>query len=338
MIMARMHNFLMDHGTGKEDGNVMCNVVLLTIMQLCRGEKVLVIVADCCGTGNCALLDWFCTFVVDELGWFEAAGVVYFWTNHGKGPADGRFGAHRSVHEKRTSTSMAQYGLHLEDVKNKRTGATDTTTILHACGLTDWKKFAIERTGNRVPYPPEFGLRGGNRHEVFAYRKSGTLPKGLSAYLAPFAGGPGWVKMREHADDPDTAVKGFCFYPPTAPATRNATPPPPRMATRNTADEYSELDMEGERRAPNRKQVVKIGHDFYNLKDKIADMKYSTIPLFRPDYVGFVNNSTGVEDLRVRPLSIFESRPCIGKQQQQPKHLCITASPQSLRDSSLSCL
>ena len=59
-------------------------------MHQCRGEKVLVLVMDCCSSGNCCLLDWLLTFLVDDLGLFSAAGIVYFWTNHGKGPADGR--------------------------------------------------------------------------------------------------------------------------------------------------------------------------------------------------------------------------------------------------------
>jgi hypothetical protein len=309
MILGRMHNFLMDHGTGKEDGNVMCNVILLTIMHLCRGEKVLVIVADCCGTGNCALLDWFCTFVVDELGWFTAAGVVYFWTNHGKGPADGRFGAHRNVYNQRTSLSVDMYGAHLEDVVNRRTSATDTTTILHTSGLSNFKAYAIKRTGGRVPYPTQFGVRQGNRHEVFAARNVGGLPAELSEYLKPFEAPPGWVYMRTHALITDP-VKGFCFLPPVPLAAHDGLPPTPRMVTKNTAAEFTAKELKGEYRAPNRNQVLKIGHDFYKLRKSMTDMVYFTRrALFPPNYTGYDAKNPATHDLRVQPSSIFESRP-----------------------------
>jgi len=29
---------------------------------------------DCCATGKCAAIDWFLTFLVDQLKWFDAAG------------------------------------------------------------------------------------------------------------------------------------------------------------------------------------------------------------------------------------------------------------------------
>jgi len=87
---SRRGPYAPDHGVGKEDSTALIDAILLCIMGQSRGEKVLVLVMDCCSSGNCCLIDWLLTFLVDDLGLFSAAGIVYFWTNHGKGPADGR--------------------------------------------------------------------------------------------------------------------------------------------------------------------------------------------------------------------------------------------------------
>ena len=48
-------------------------------MRNMRGQKVYWAVEDCCAVGNCALMDHLMVFLVDELGWFYSAGVLYFW-------------------------------------------------------------------------------------------------------------------------------------------------------------------------------------------------------------------------------------------------------------------
>jgi len=99
-----------------------------------------------------------------------------------------RFGAHRHVYMRRTSVSIDMYASHLDSIVNKRTGkcllfltlsalpvtdwyatrgsprpagSRDVTTILHACGLDDWRQYAVWRTGGLVPYPPYFKFKVG---------------------------------------------------------------------------------------------------------------------------------------------------------------------------------
>jgi len=86
MIRDTMHAYLYEQGCGNTDSNMMVDMLLLRAMRS-KGEKCFVTVLDCCGVGNCALIDWFCVFLVDILGWFQVAGVVYFYDYHGKGPS-----------------------------------------------------------------------------------------------------------------------------------------------------------------------------------------------------------------------------------------------------------
>ena len=42
------------------------------------------IVVDNCVAGKSGLVYAFVAFIVDELGWLDACGVLYFWPMHGK--------------------------------------------------------------------------------------------------------------------------------------------------------------------------------------------------------------------------------------------------------------
>ena len=98
------------------------------------GHKILLLNMDCCATGKCAAIDWFLTFLVDHLGWFDAAGVIYFWQMHGKSAADARFALHEYFWRKLVSLSLDQYAVHLQRPVNSVTGARDTACIFEAAG------------------------------------------------------------------------------------------------------------------------------------------------------------------------------------------------------------
>ena len=80
-----MHNTLMDLGCGKEDANVVMNMMLQTILRESRGHTTMVFFLDCCAVSNCSALNWFTHFVVDKLKLLKALGLVYFWNCHGAG-------------------------------------------------------------------------------------------------------------------------------------------------------------------------------------------------------------------------------------------------------------
>ena len=62
-----MHNFVLDLGVGSESGNLMCDLVLAHVMRTMRGEKVRVLVLDCCNNGRCGIVSYLVKFLVDEL-------------------------------------------------------------------------------------------------------------------------------------------------------------------------------------------------------------------------------------------------------------------------------
>ena len=95
-----MHNHLFDLGNGKENANALMYTMLTTILREARGHTTMVFFLDCCGVGRCSAINWFVHWVVDDLKLLRALGVEYFATSHGKGPANGRFGAHLRMYRK----------------------------------------------------------------------------------------------------------------------------------------------------------------------------------------------------------------------------------------------
>jgi len=128
----------------------------------------------------------------------------------------------------------------------------------------------------------------------------------------------GWVIQRKRPTD--TVTKGFCFRPTSAPAPPPGTPegaavtPQPRMPTHATLQEFTPAELAVDIRAPNRNQVNTIGWSFFNLKDKILDIRHrlEAGTLFPRGYFGFnpkAANPAERHDLRVQPMTIIESRP-----------------------------
>jgi hypothetical protein len=161
-----MHSFVMGHGVGKEDGNVLVSCILMTLLRELQGHSTVVLVMDCCATGYNALVDWLVHFVVDELHWVKNFGVVYFWNLHGKGPADSKFSQHLSLYNDSDLFSMEMWAHLITGVENKRTREKDTSTILTATGLDDWREFATRRTGGLVPFPDWIEFKLLAHHEV----------------------------------------------------------------------------------------------------------------------------------------------------------------------------
>ena len=158
IVNNMMHNTLMDHGVGKEDGNVLCTLILMLMLRFSRGHNACLLVMDCCAVGNCAIVDWLLAFVVDKLGWFHSCGSLYYWNNHGRGPADTRFAQHKSLYLSHTALSLEMYARNtLEKVRNRKTKAFDTATILHPTVPSDFLEYAGQETDGRVPYPTWFG-------------------------------------------------------------------------------------------------------------------------------------------------------------------------------------
>ena len=64
-----MHNYLLDLGVGSESGDLMCDLVISHVIRTMRGEKVRVLILDCCNNGRCGIVAYLAKFLVDELAW-----------------------------------------------------------------------------------------------------------------------------------------------------------------------------------------------------------------------------------------------------------------------------
>eukprot|EP00854_Cymbomonas_tetramitiformis_P015933 gene15933-18891_t len=316
MLTNTMHNVLMDHGVGKEDANVLVTVLLQVI--ICKTEsndEIFVFVMDCCAVGNCGLVDWFLTFVVDELQLVRACGVVYFWTNHGKGPADTRYGQHQSIHKHSLCLSIDMYGVLLERVQNKKTKECDTTTILHASGIPNWAEYAQRRTQGLVPYPGYFKFKEADRHEAWVVRSIDNLPQPLAQYLSEFEAPTGWVVQRHKLR---STTRKFCFLPRTQDQ-GNARPKARLNASvwdldqDPTASAAADAEEKTQAQRLNRHQVVKNGYNFFNRRhhgpDQILDIRTveeAGIVLYPSGYTGMTGPSP---DMRAYALDKIDRRP-----------------------------
>jgi hypothetical protein len=75
------HRFLLALGAVSENGTLALDLVIARIVREMRSGAVPLLVMDCCSYSiPDGLVHWF-------------RGIFYAWHSHGKGPADGRFGA-----------------------------------------------------------------------------------------------------------------------------------------------------------------------------------------------------------------------------------------------------
>eukprot|EP00959_Pyramimonas_sp_CCMP1952_P393389 8242508-Pyramimonas_sp.AAC.2 len=54
---AVMHNTVLELGNGKEDANMVTNIMLQAIMRQSRGDTTMVFFLDCCAVSNCSALN-----------------------------------------------------------------------------------------------------------------------------------------------------------------------------------------------------------------------------------------------------------------------------------------
>ena len=47
VVRGQMHNYLMDHGCGKEDSDMICDMMLAQLMRDLRGERLACFVGRC---------------------------------------------------------------------------------------------------------------------------------------------------------------------------------------------------------------------------------------------------------------------------------------------------
>jgi hypothetical protein len=231
VMQGVMHNHLFDLGNGKENANALMYTMLTTILREARGHTTMVFFLDCCGVGRCSAINWFVHWVVDDLKLLRALGVEYFATSHGKGPANGRFGAHLRMYRKGTALSLDSYGAHmLATVGNKQTGVRDTVSIIHYWGMSDIAEYASRCTGvdtggklsdPLVPLPSWFGFKKGDQHCVWAVRDNHLMTGDMGHYLEELRTPKGWVATRHK---PSSPPRYFCFLP----GSRSSAPEMPR--------------------------------------------------------------------------------------------------------------
>lgn len=145
MATGETHNFFLPDFVRTESTSTLIDMVLRRAL-MCRGEKVFVLVLDCCSSNYNGVLWAFCVFLVDELAWFEAVVVEYMMPRHGKGDADKVFGGHRHTWKYSDVLCEDQLGQAYCDASSGK----ENVSILMPSALCDWKEFFTRRTNGRV--------------------------------------------------------------------------------------------------------------------------------------------------------------------------------------------
>ena len=85
----------------------------------------------------------------------------------GKGPANGRFGAHHAKYIKTVALSVDSYAAHvLQAVGNSTSGERDTCGVMSYGGTADLVGHAQRTTGGLIPLPPWYHFKDFAQHEV----------------------------------------------------------------------------------------------------------------------------------------------------------------------------
>ena len=310
---GRQHNYLFDDGVGKEDTSSIIDLILLHALKQ-RGEAVLIIVCDCFNVNYTSLVWALLSFLVDELGMFKGAGMLYYQRRHGKGPCDQRFGQHRKVWASTALFSIDQFGYAIQNRINASDNSKpESCTIVPSTALSDWKSFFTVRSNGVLPADKRCKINSNQYNQIFAVRagieNDETIANDLKQELSRFVTKPGFVAVRRL----DGLVRALPLWPSQlAPAAEKLGKP----AARYKDVVIDDADEHGVSRNPSRLKYrmrraehLKNGYNFSRcpaMLDKETSERFFKVNLLPETWAG-------VDDNRVQMLTHVERVPACGE-------------------------
>ena len=192
LVTYECENFYLPDLLHTESVSMLIDIILQRALR-CRGEQVLVLVTDCCGSNYNGTLWAFIVYLVDELRWFEAVVVLYYMPRHGKGDADKYFGGHKGTWKMSDVISADQLAQCYIDA------SAGKENVVHVMPLAvcDWKSWLDEKYSSRTAQ--QLGVQALGFNQVIAIRSSieqTTLAEEVKERLRPFIANPGWYRAR----------------------------------------------------------------------------------------------------------------------------------------------
>ena len=229
---GRMRAYLLDHGLTKEDTSLICDLIGLNLLKSTTRDGIYMLVMDRFSVNASSILPGFGQLIVDDLGLAEAFGVSYYAACHGKGPADGMFGAHAAIHAQGTLFSIDQYAYDIGSRVTANGVRLEDASIVSATGCSMWREFISERTRGVLPLASKFNWLGQGFNEVIVARssvlKAPNVADDVKDRLRPFITPPGWFACRKYDHG---EVKAVCVRPSVPDAKRPASEPRPKITT-----------------------------------------------------------------------------------------------------------
>ena len=208
MVTYECENFFLPDLLHTESVSMLIDMILQRTLR-CRGEQVLVLATDCCGSNYNGTLWAFIVYLVDALRWFHAVMILYYMPRHGKGDADKFFGGHKRTWKTSNVISADQLAQYYIDAS---AGKENVVHVMpHA--VCDWKSWLEEKYCSRTAQ--QIGVQALGFNQVVAVRSSieqTTLAEDVKARPRPFIANPGWYRARRG----DEGVHQYMVFP-TAP-------------------------------------------------------------------------------------------------------------------------
>ena len=225
MVTGETANFFMPDFIRTESSSTLIDMILQRALR-CRGEKVFVLVMDCCASNYNGVIWAAMVWLVDELRWFEAVVLEYFMPRHGKGPADKVFGGH--CHTWHTSEVLSED--HLAQAYCDASLGKETVSMIMPSAICDWRSYFENKTNGR--FCKSLGIKERAWNEIVVVREGiqdSPLHADVKEYLSHFVSRPGWFRARNGYND----MHEYCVLPSVPP--QDVTPAKPERLLKEVA-------------------------------------------------------------------------------------------------------
>jgi len=299
-VTMKTENFFMSDMVRTESTSTLIDMILQRALQ-CRGEKVFVLVMDCCASNHTGTLWAFCVWLVDELRWFDAVLVEYYMPRHGKGPADQVFGGHRSTWKTGEILCEDQLGQAYVDAS----AGKENVSIIMASAMCDWKSYFDERSNGRVCQG--LGIRDLAWNEIVVVRENihqSSLHAEVKDYLSGFVSGRGWFRARHGYE----AMHEYCVL--SSVPKRLVAPSRPQRILKEVQDTEIQPGVFETRDYPvNRTNALKNGFNNIKFRKKGFEKDFEIAERFYGSAV--VPADYEDENLRAHGLNLINRRPAL---------------------------
>ena len=304
---GNQQNYLLEHGIGKEDTSLLIHLIALELIKLPKGTDLVVVALDNFIVNYNSQLWAAMQFFVDELELVPAIVLAYYKVQHGKGPADARFGQHARIHETFNLITDDQFAWLIEQRVNSSDGRrTESCSMLQASGIDDWSEWFRRRTENLAPMPSTCKIKAQEWHEVAIVRENirqSSVSDAVKSRLERFIDKPGFVAFRRFEDD---GVVKYCFRPSNPPLTLDPLRPRLQDAKIPEPDENTRRrELTGVDFACNRSELLRNGWRFCKLTLPEREAIERDFGKLLPE------NWLGTNDKRVQYLTHIERRPAV---------------------------